>query len=383
LATWGIFRPKVILPAGAGGWSGERARIVLRHELAHIRRADWIVHMMAQALRIVYWFNPLVWVLCNRLRFESECACDDAALSSDIQGHEYAGHLLELARTLNKPGRGWSAALTMASPSTIERRFSAMLNPALNRCPVTRSALFASVIIGFCVTLALSAATIAAPIPSTIVSLPRETLAMIKPTEPASTTTLTIAETKLAEPAQNSPTAETARQEPGPLDRALVEAAEEGKLAVVEQLLGTGANVNATVPGDGSPLITAAREGRLGVVELLLNRGADPNMAVPGEGNPLIMAAREGRAAVVALLLDRGANIETVVPGDENALIQASREGRLEVVQLLVSRGANLNARIEPYPKAPSDEWRTPLNQAVKEGRTDVAKFMISAGARE
>src|SRR5262249_30863003 len=95
-----------------------------------------------QALRIACWFNPLVWIVCRHLRLESECACDDCVLSKEIKAHEYAEHLLDLARLLNRSGQAWSAALTMARPSTIERRFSAMLNPALNRYPVTRFALF-------------------------------------------------------------------------------------------------------------------------------------------------------------------------------------------------------------------------------------------------
>ena len=56
-------------------------------------------------------------------------------------------------------------------------------------------------------------------------------------------------------------------------------------------LLDRGAQVNAVVDGDGSPLICAAREGHLDIVRLLLEHGADVNLAGPGDGNPLIMAA--------------------------------------------------------------------------------------------
>ena len=41
LVTWGMRRPTIILPDAARGWSDERLRVVLRHELAHIRRGDW------------------------------------------------------------------------------------------------------------------------------------------------------------------------------------------------------------------------------------------------------------------------------------------------------------------------------------------------------
>ncbi|MPZ20301.1 MAG: TonB family protein [Luteitalea sp.] len=85
LVTWGLFQPKVILPAAAGDWPDDRIRVVLAHELAHIRRRDWLVQMTAELLRSVYWFNPLVWMVCTRLRLESEHACDDAVLNRGVE----------------------------------------------------------------------------------------------------------------------------------------------------------------------------------------------------------------------------------------------------------------------------------------------------------
>ncbi len=86
LGTWGIARPKILLPSAARDWSDERARIVLSHELAHIQRGDWATQMAAEALRAVYWFNPLAWIACGRLRQESEHACDDAVLNAGVDG---------------------------------------------------------------------------------------------------------------------------------------------------------------------------------------------------------------------------------------------------------------------------------------------------------
>ena len=82
LATWGLLRPSVLLPAHAREWSDDRIRIVLCHELAHIRRNDWFVQIAAEALRSLFWFNPLIWIACTRLRRESEQACDDVVLDS-------------------------------------------------------------------------------------------------------------------------------------------------------------------------------------------------------------------------------------------------------------------------------------------------------------
>ena len=72
LVTWGLVRPRVILPRSARDWPEDRARVVICHELAHIRRGDWAIQMAAEILRSVYWFNPLVWIACKRLRQDSE-----------------------------------------------------------------------------------------------------------------------------------------------------------------------------------------------------------------------------------------------------------------------------------------------------------------------
>jgi beta-lactamase regulating signal transducer with metallopeptidase domain len=135
--TWGYREPKVLLPPAARDWSETRTRIVLRHELAHIRRRDWLLQIAATVVRSIYWFHPLVWVACARLRLECERACDDAVLAGGVSGTEYASHLLELARGAVS-GRPQSCATAFASRSALERRVRAMLAPRLDRSPVQR-----------------------------------------------------------------------------------------------------------------------------------------------------------------------------------------------------------------------------------------------------
>ena len=131
--------------------------MVLAHELAHIQRLDWMIQILAEVGRAVYWFHPLVWIGCNRLRQESEQACDDVSSAAGITAPDYAEHLLELARTLNSSQRGWSVALAMARPSNLERRFIAMLNPSLNRDNVTTKARMATILVAVCLLLPLAA----------------------------------------------------------------------------------------------------------------------------------------------------------------------------------------------------------------------------------
>jgi TonB family protein len=140
LATWGVQQPKIVLPRGARAWPRERVRIVLGHELAHVARRDWLVQMAAELLRSLYWFDPLLWIACRRLRDESEHACDDAVLGLGVGGSEYAGHLLDVARTFAGRRSTVFPAPAMARPSNLERRVDAMLNSRLNRTPMTRAA---------------------------------------------------------------------------------------------------------------------------------------------------------------------------------------------------------------------------------------------------
>jgi TonB family protein len=156
LVTWGLARPAIMLPAGAQTWPNERARLVLQHEMEHIRRGDWIVQLLGEILRAVYWFNPLVWIVCRRLRYESEHACDDAVLNHGVEPTDYAALLVDLARTLNAGRTIRVPAPAMARASSLEGRVSAMLNARLNRTPITRSTRIATVILFLCLTVPMS-----------------------------------------------------------------------------------------------------------------------------------------------------------------------------------------------------------------------------------
>jgi beta-lactamase regulating signal transducer with metallopeptidase domain len=160
LLTWGLLRPKILLPRGADEWSVERREVVLAHELAHIRRGDWALQLAAEALRTVYWFNPLVWLACRRLRHESEYACDDAVLDAGVEATDYATHLLGVAQHAIGQRDAWASAPAIAHPSTLERRISAMLSRERNREPLTRRAWALAVGTAVVLTMPVAAITI-------------------------------------------------------------------------------------------------------------------------------------------------------------------------------------------------------------------------------
>jgi beta-lactamase regulating signal transducer with metallopeptidase domain len=169
LVTWGTLRPSILLPACAREWSEERMRIVLHHELAHIGRADWMVTLAAEVLRCLYWFNPLIWIACRRLRDEGECACDDLVLRSGVGGADYASHLLAVARESVEQRRLWSPAIAIARRSTLEGRVRAMLNVRLNREPLTGRGRIAALALVAMMTLTLAVVSLSSD--TTVISL--------------------------------------------------------------------------------------------------------------------------------------------------------------------------------------------------------------------
>ncbi|MFH1744360.1 MAG: M56 family metallopeptidase, partial [bacterium] len=142
--TWGLFRPVLILPAEAEKWSYSRLRVVLLHELAHVRRRDCLTQTVAQLARAIYWFHPLAWVAARRLRVERERACDDHVINAGANPSDYAGHLLDIARSRCALRCAAVAAVAMARWSQIEGRLLAILDHKRNRRGLTRlSVIFA------------------------------------------------------------------------------------------------------------------------------------------------------------------------------------------------------------------------------------------------
>jgi beta-lactamase regulating signal transducer with metallopeptidase domain len=356
--TFGITRPVIVLPLDARDWDEAELRRALMHELEHIKRGDWPMQILARVVAACYWFHPLVWTAWRRLCLEAERSCDDAVVTSE-ERTDYAEQLVTLAQRMS--ATPVQPMLGMANRSDLSTRVTAVLDDRLHRGRA-----------GF----ALAAGTVAAAALVVITVAPVR--AVIKEELKEDAVTLSDEEQRYR---RLPPGERKARA----LDRELYEAAEAGDLAGVKEMLGAGANANARIDGDGSPLIAAARSGSITIAQLLLDNGADPNMPVEGDGSPLIMAAMAGRLDQVTLLVQRGADVNLAVEGDENPLMGAAEGGHLAVVKFLVERGADIHARIwSPRGGRPGDgEWRTALSQARKSRHMEVAQYLESLGARE
>jgi len=131
--TWGLFSPVLLLPSRTREWSEWQCRNILLHELAHIDRLDCLTQMIAQVACAIYWFNPLAWVAAHRMCVERELACDDRVIGTGSLPSEYAGQLLDVARSL-RPARATAhAAIAMARPSQLSGRLTDVLDRERNR----------------------------------------------------------------------------------------------------------------------------------------------------------------------------------------------------------------------------------------------------------
>ena len=92
----GWIRPIVLLPAASlSGLSMQQIEMVLAHELAHIRRHDFIINLMQSVVETLLFYHPAVWWISRRIRMEREHCCDDLAVA-------VFGDPLQYARALTR-----------------------------------------------------------------------------------------------------------------------------------------------------------------------------------------------------------------------------------------------------------------------------------------
>ena len=95
----GWLRPAILLPSSTVlGLTPEQLEAVIAHELAHIRRHDYLVNLLQMVVEAVLFFNPAVWWISNRIRHERELCCDDLAVAASGDALGYARALTQLEK---------------------------------------------------------------------------------------------------------------------------------------------------------------------------------------------------------------------------------------------------------------------------------------------
>lgn len=93
----GHFRPIILMPLGLlAGLPAGHIEAILLHELAHIRRYDYLVNVLQRSVEGLLFYHPAVWWISGVIRAERENCCDDVVVAMSGNAHEYAVALAAL-----------------------------------------------------------------------------------------------------------------------------------------------------------------------------------------------------------------------------------------------------------------------------------------------
>ena len=134
--TFGLVRPVVLLPAAGACWLEAQRRFTLLHELAHVRRLDYLTTQVASLSCAVHWYNPLVWYAAIQARKLQEQASDDVVLSAGGTPSDYAQFLVGLAGSSRRLSPSFPAAVGMVQRSQLHGRVTAILDESRARLPL-------------------------------------------------------------------------------------------------------------------------------------------------------------------------------------------------------------------------------------------------------
>jgi thiol-disulfide isomerase/thioredoxin/protocatechuate 3,4-dioxygenase beta subunit len=149
--VFGWLRPVILLPESAQQWSVDKRKLVVMHELAHVKRRDLATQMLAGLVCSLCWFNPLAWWASHEMRRLREVACDDLVVEHTSQASQYAETLLSVAKTFR--GSLVAGGIAMSRSSHVGHRIGCILDTARRRNPFSSR----SVLLLACLTFGLSA----------------------------------------------------------------------------------------------------------------------------------------------------------------------------------------------------------------------------------
>ncbi len=125
----GVLRPVILLPQHlAEGLSRRQIRMIVMHELVHVRRWDNLVVLVQRAAEMLLFFHPVVWLCGWMMRREAEAACDDAVLAATGGSELYVDSLARVAEM----STGRPPALLVNGSVTAESYFAQRMRRILS-----------------------------------------------------------------------------------------------------------------------------------------------------------------------------------------------------------------------------------------------------------
>lgn len=129
--TWGHLRPVILVPSHQA-IPDTGKRMALLHELGHIRRGDWLAHLLGRIVGVLYWPIPGLRHTLRQLSLESEQACDNHVLAAPQPATDYAALLLGQARC-----HRLRAAVPLSRQSELAHRIRSLCSPRADHSVTT------------------------------------------------------------------------------------------------------------------------------------------------------------------------------------------------------------------------------------------------------
>lgn len=141
----GWLRPIVLMPVGAlTGLQAEHVEMLLAHELAHIRRHDYLVNVLQSVAEAMLFYHPAVWWISGHIRAEREVCCDDIAVATTGDAFTYACALADLAS--RRPA--FPNAALAANGGSLPERIGRLLNQPVRPGRQSAAPIVATILLG-------------------------------------------------------------------------------------------------------------------------------------------------------------------------------------------------------------------------------------------
>ena len=122
----GLFHPAIILPDRE--YTDEQLRVVLLHELTHLRRKDILIKWLSVLACSVHWFNPIVWLMRREIDRACELACDEAVIRNfNTDGKQNYGETLLYVAADSKTPRAVLSTTMCEEKKALKERLGAIM----------------------------------------------------------------------------------------------------------------------------------------------------------------------------------------------------------------------------------------------------------------
>lgn len=142
--TYGVLRPKIVLPENLSAVSRVDMRNMTAHELVHIQRYDVAKRFFMTVALCIHWFNPLIWVMYHRYGADQEMACDEKVLK-DMTGEGAKNYVYTMIKMASGRKMLWSTSGFVGKSAEKKRILAAM-----NQRSMGKGSILVVTVLGLC-----------------------------------------------------------------------------------------------------------------------------------------------------------------------------------------------------------------------------------------